>query len=227
MSVQITAETRNTFGKATKGLRGQGLIPAELYGHGTENLHLTVPAKEFIKVFRSAGESTLVDLVVSGKKWPVLIHDIAVDPATEDILSVDFYQVRLDERIKVKVPIHFTGEAAAVKEKGGILVKAMQEIEVEAFPANIPHSIQVDLGKIADIGVSIYVKDIVVPNEVKVLVNLETVVATVTEKAAEEEVAVAAPSVESVKVETEEKKAERAAKKEAPDAAGAKPSTKE
>ena len=227
--MEITAEPRNSFGKTVRVLRGKGMIPAELYGHGTENLHLTVPKKEFVKVFRAAGENTLIDLLVSGKKHPVMIHDIAMDPISENILSIDFYQVRLDEAIKVKVPVHFIGEAPAVKEKGGVLVKAMQEIEVEALPTSIPHAIEVELKPLTEIGSSIYVKDVVALKGVKVLVSPEIVVVTVTEKAAEEEIPVVAPSVESVKVETEEKKAERAAKKEAVTEPGAatKPNAKE
>src|SRR3989344_2022543 len=214
--MELVAETRNKFGKAVQSLRREGLIHAELYGHGTENLHLSVRAKDFDKVFRQAGENTLVDVVIAGTKRPAVIHDIACDPVTDEVLAVDFYQVRLDERMKVKVPIAFVGEAPAVKDKGGVLVKAMQEIEIECFPVNIPHAINADLTAIADIGGSLYVKDLRVGADVKILVSPETVIATVKEKAAKEEIAPApAPDVESVKVETEEKKADRQAKKEA------------
>ena len=214
--MELTVQNRKKFGKATKTLRRQGLIPAELYGHGVENLHLNMSAKEFQKVFKQAGESTLINLVLGGEQRPAMIHDINVDPITDEVLSVDFYQVRLDERIKVKVPLNFIGDSPAVKDKGGVLVKAVQELEVEALPGNLPHSLDVDISLIQDIGGNIHVKDIKLGGDVKILANDVTVVAAVIEKVSEEAVA-AAPevTVESVKVETEEKKVERQAKKAA------------
>lgn len=213
--MELMVQERTTFGRAVKFLRRKGFIPAELYGAGTENLHLSVPARDFEKVFRAAGENTLVDIVVGGKRRQVVIHEISRNPVTDEVLSVDFYQVRLDEKMKVKVPIVFTGEAPAVKEKGGVLVKAMHEVEIECLPANIPHSIEVELSGLTSIGACLYVRDFLVGPEVTLHVSPEAVIATVKEKAAEEIPAAPEVNVESVKVETEEKKAERAAKKEA------------
>ncbi len=214
--MDLIVQKREKFGKQTQALRREGLIPAELYGHGLENLHLSVPAKEFTKVFKQAGESTLINIVLENEKRPVMIHDLSRHPLTDEILNIDFYQVRLDERIKVKVPLNFTGEAPAVKERGGVLIKAMHEIEVEALPQNIPPSLEASLLKLTDLNQSLHVKDLNIPEGIKLLVNPETVIATVKERAAEEVVA-AAPeaALESVKVETEEKKAERVAKKTA------------
>jgi len=222
--MELSVQKRDKFGKAVKTLRQQGLIPAELYGRGLENLHLSVPAKEFSKVFKQAGESTLINIVLGSgadaERRPAMIHALALDPVSDEILNIDFYQVRLDERIKVKVPLNFGGEAPAVKDKGGILVKAMHEIEVESLPGNIPHTLNVNLSSLEEIGASVYVKDLSVSAGVKFLVSLETVIATVKEKAAEE-VITPEVAVESVKVETEEKKAERLAKKAAPTEVGA------
>lgn len=220
--MELTVQKREKFGKQVNTLRGQGLIPAELYGHGIENIHLAVPAKDFQKIFKQAGESTLLNIVIGSDKRPAMIHDISRDPVTEEITSVDFYQVRLDEKIKVKVPLNFAGEAPAIKEKGGLLVKSMHEIEVEALPGSIPHAIDVDISVIKEIGQSVRVNDLKFPSGVKAHVAAETVVATVTEKPTEEEITAPAAeaSVESVKVETEEKKVERAAKKAATEMTG-------
>lgn len=213
--MELSVQKRDKFGKATRLLRRQGLIPAELYGHDIKNRHLNVTLKDFNKVFKAAGESTMIELCLDSERLPVMIHDINFDPISDKVLSVDFYQVRLDELIKVKVPLNFIGEAGAVKEKGGVLVKAVQELEVEALPGNLPHALHVELSSIVEIGGSIHVRDIKVPQGVKILMNPEAVVSTVTEKVVEE-VVTAAPevAVESVKVETEEKKLERQAKKE-------------
>ena len=116
MSIQLTVLSRDTFGKKTSALRRQGFIPAELYGHGLKNVHLAVAQKDFQRTFVQAGENALVELTVGGAKHAVMICDVSRDPVSDEVMSVDFYQERLDERVKVKVPVHFAGEAPAVKE---------------------------------------------------------------------------------------------------------------
>lgn len=221
--MDIIVQKREKFGKATATLRRDGLIPAELYGHGIENLHLAVLAKDFKKVFKHAGESTLVNVVVDAKKRPAMIYDVQYDPVTDEVVSIDFYQVRLDEKLKIKVPIQFVGEAPAIKDHGGLLIKAMSEVEIEAFPQDIPRLIEVDIFGLKDVGQSLYVKDFVISDKIRVLVKPETVVATATAKMTEEQEkeleAAAGTGVEAVKVETEEKKAERTAEKQAGEAA--------
>ncbi|MDE2001444.1 MAG: 50S ribosomal protein L25 [Patescibacteria group bacterium] len=213
--MELQVQKREQLGRGVKALRGQGLVPAELYGKGLANMHVSVVAKEFKKVLKEAGENTVVTVLLDGKKYPVLIHDVSYDPLTSDFQSVDLYQIRMDEKLKVGVPLEFIGVAPAVKEKNGVLVKALQELEVEALPMDLPHDIKVDISVIAEIGQSIYVKDLTLPSGVKVLVDPDMVVATVTAKVTEEEELAmqqaATGGVEEVKVETEEKKAERAA----------------
>lgn len=217
--MELNVQKREILGRKTGASRKSGLVPAELYGRGLANLHLSLPLKEFKKVFKQAGENTVVNVMLEGKKYPVLIQSVSYNPVTDDLQSVDLYQVRMDEKLKVKVPVEFIGMAPAVKEKNGLLVKSLQEVEVEALPADIPHNFEADISKIIEIGQSLYVKDLAAPSGVKVLVNPETVVATVTAKVTEEEELkmqqAAAAGVEGVKVETEEKKAERDATKTA------------
>lgn len=212
--MDLSATQREKFGKAVKTLRREGLIPAELYGHGVGNLHLSVPKKEFANVFKEAGSNTVVNLSVGGEKRPALIHDVDRDYLTDEITHIDFYQVRIDEKLKAKIPLEFIGESPAVKEKAGILNKAMIEVEVEALPADLPHRLSVDLSKLVDLNQSIYIRDIKIPRGVEILVGLETVVITATPPAVEEEKVEAPVDVSAVKVETEEKKAERVVEKE-------------
>lgn len=206
--MELTVQKREILGNKVEALRQNGLIPAELYGHGIENIHLSVPAKEFSKLFKEAGESTIINLVLSdteGKKLPVLIHEVSFDHLTDQIIHIDFYQVKMDEKITTSVPLEFIGEAPAVKEKIGILIKAVQEVEIEALPADLPHSIPVDLSSLSAIGMGIHVKDLKISDKVKILIDPETVVVTVTEPA-KEEVVEKPITVEEVKVEGEEKK---------------------
>ena len=215
--MELAVQERAILGRKTKHLRNEGQIPAELYGHGIENRHITVALKDFRKVFKAAGENTIVTLVVGKDKHPVLIHDINYDHVSDEILSVDFYQVNMKEKLKVRVPIDFKGEAPAVKEKGGVLLKVMDEIEVEAFPDKIPHSITVHLDILKDIAQSVHVKDLPAQAGYTILVAPDMVIVTIKAPLTEEEEkALEAEGTEAkeVVVETEEKKAERVAAKE-------------
>lgn len=214
--MELSVQKRDVLGKKVSAMRAEGVIPAELYGHGLENLHLGVPAKEFKKALDAAGESSVVTLNVGDQKLPVLIYDVQYHPVTGEVTHVDFYQVRMDEKITASIEVEFIGDAPAVKAVNGILVKAMQEIEVEALPGDLPSGIKVDLSVLADIGNSIYVKDLKFDKGVRVLVSPDTVVATITAPMAEEEVVVEAPvDLSAIKTEGEEKKAERDAEKAA------------
>ncbi len=212
--MDLTVELRDKFGKQVKQLRKSGVIPAELYGKAQENKHLSVSAKEFSRVFKEAGTNTVVNLQAGKEKIAALIHSVVRNYVSGDVDHVDFYRVRMDEKITAKIPLEFTGEAPAVKEKSGILNKAMSEIEVEALPADLPHRLSVDLSTLDDLNKSVYVRDIKVPKGVELLVGPETVIATVTPQL-EEEVVAAPMDVADIKVEAEEKVAERAEKKEA------------
>lgn len=205
--MELKVQKREILGRKVESLREEGIIPAELYGRGLENVHLSVPAKEFSKVFKQAGESTVVNLDLGDKKVPVLIYEVSTDPLSDKIIHVDFYAVKMDEKITTSVPLEFTGEAPAIKEKQGVLVKAAQELEIRALPADLPHHLEVKLDALSEIGMSVYVKDLSIPKGVEILVKPETVVATVVEQA-KEEVEEKPVSAEGVKVEGEEKRAE-------------------
>jgi large subunit ribosomal protein L25 len=211
--MDLTVKPRTKIGKGVKALRKEGFIPAELYGHGLPNAHLAVSVKEFAKVFKAAGTSTIVTLVTDKDKKPAIIHDVVRDAVSDEVAHIDFYQVRMDEKITAKVPLEFTGEAPAVKTKGAVINKAMTEIEVEALPNDLPHNLTIDITSLDDLNKTIYVKDIKAPKGVTILVDGETAVVSATPPAQEEVAEAPAVDVADVKVETEEKKAERAAEK--------------
>lgn len=212
--MELKAEIRESLGKSTTALRKDGFIPAEFYGHNAPNEHLAVKRDDFRKVFREAGENTVIYLQIGDKKQPALIHDMQEDYVSGDVLHIDFYRVRMDEKIKARIPVEFAGVSPVVKDGGGILNKTLTEIEVESLPADLPKQFIVDISSLAEINQSIYIKDLEIPQSVKILLDPETVVVSVSPPLAEEEVVVAPPSLEDVKVESEEKKAERDAEKE-------------
>jgi len=214
--MQLIAEKREIVGKKVAAMRGNGLTPAELYGHGSENVHLSVPTKELHRLMKTEGTSTLVDLMVDGKSHRVLIHDVQHSVHNGEVQHVDFYAVRKGEKIKARVPITFVGESAAVKADGGVLNKNLHELEIEALPDDLPHEITVDISALAALDTAIHLKDITLPKGVHAHADPETVIISVAPPRVQEE-PVAAPAadvVAEVKVEGEEKKAARDAKKE-------------
>ncbi len=210
--MDLAVTPREKFGKAVASARRAGLIPAELYGKGVKNLHVSVGAKDFKKVWKEAGTNTIVTIALGGETYPTLVQDVQKDYLSGDAIHVDFYRVRMDEKIKTKVPLEFTGEAMGVKEKNGILNVSMHEVEIESLPADLPHRLVVSLAPLTDINTSVYVKSIRVPAGVKILIDPGTAIATV-KAPVEEKVEEPPVDLGAVKVETEEKKAERDAEK--------------
>lgn len=215
--IELNADIRTVLGSKVKTLRQSGYIPAVLYGKGQEALSLQVPAKEFLKVLKEAGESTLVYVNVNGQSYPTIIHDVARNPVKDDIIHADFYKVNLSEKIKTKVPVVFVGEAPAVKDLAGIFVRNINELEVEALPQNLPHEISVDISSLANFGDQIMVKDINLGKDVTIEADAESIIATVQEPKSEEELAaeLAEPTtgvedVEVIKKEKEEVEGEPA-----------------
>ena len=211
--MDLSVQNRDEISKNIKEVRAKGYLLAEFYGHEMENLHLAVKQDEFRKAFKEAGESSVINLVLGTKKFPALIHGVQVDPVSSETVHIDFYGVRMDEKLTATVAFEFVGESPAVKEFGGVVNKSLQEVEVEALPSDLPHSIQVDISKLLNIGDSIYIKDLSLPKGVEVLVDPETTVVGIAAPREEEVAPVTPVDISEIKVESEEKKAEREAKK--------------
>ena len=176
----IKVKKREILGKKVKNLRQKGVLPAVLYGPKIKNLSLEVDFKEFENIYKETGESSLVSLEVGDKKFPVLIHEVKKDPLTGKLIHVDFYQPILTEEVEVTVPIVFEGEAPAVKEFGGTLVREISEIEVKALPQNLPHEIRVNIENLKTLEDEILVKDLKLPEGAKVQREPDEIVAVVT-----------------------------------------------
>ncbi|MBI2097434.1 MAG: 50S ribosomal protein L25 [Candidatus Vogelbacteria bacterium] len=190
--LKLIAEQREVFGKQLKSARRAGKLPVVMYGRKTKPAPLFVQTRAFKKIFEQAGESSVITLQTPEGEVTVLVHDLAFHPVTSEPIHADFYVVEKDTRLKIKVPIEFTGVSAAVKELGGILIKVLHELEVEALPADLPRGIAVDLAPLTTLESQILVADLVLPRGVKVVNRPDEVVAAVT-VAKEEPAAEAAP----------------------------------
>jgi len=185
--LSLSAEKRTIFGKKLKEERGKGLLPAVFYGRKEKSTPVAVPYKDFLKVWREAGESSVISLAYPEKEGLlVLINDVAFDPVRGEPIHADFYVVESDRAVEVSVPLEFTGVAPAVKDFGGTLVKVLYEVEVSGLPKDLPSEIIVDLSSLAALLSKIFVKDLPVPAGITILQDKNEVVALVSETAVEE-----------------------------------------
>jgi len=207
---ELKATVRNILGKKVKTLRQEGFLPSVLYGEGVPSQSIAVPYRDFEKVYKKAGESTLITLYINHSFYNVLIHDIFYDPLKGVPLHADFYAVRMDKMIRTMVPIEFFGESQAVKNEGGILIKVTQELEVEALPKDLPHSLRADISILSFLESKLLVKNIILPQDVKIFAGLGEIVAIVETPRSEEDLAALEKSPEEtaaeVKTEQEIKK---------------------
>jgi large subunit ribosomal protein L25 len=211
--IKLVAKIRKETGRKTSILKDSGRIPAVVYGHKVKNVSLDVDAKDFMKVYKETGESSLIELDVEGEKEkrPVLVHELQKDPVTDQVTHIDFFQASLKEEVEVEVSIVIEGVSPAVKDLGGTLVKNISDISVKALPQNLPHEIKVSIDGLKTFEDRILVKDLVLPKDVKATLNPEEIVVSVAAPAnVEEELAV--PVEEKVdeveKVEKEKKEEE-------------------
>ena len=189
----LTLQTskREILGKKTRFLRRQGITPAHLFGHGIESLALECDTAKLQQVVAQAGTTRLISLGIEGDKQPrsVFIREIQRDVCNDELLHVDFYQVRMKEKIRVDVPIVLFGEAPAMKEKGRILTHSLTSLSIESLPDNLPPQIEVDLSPLEELGQAIYIRDIAFSPDITVMTDPDQMVVKVSEaRVVEEEV---------------------------------------
>ena len=186
--IKLSAKKRVERGRRTKKGKLEGLVPAVVYGKGVPTESLWINALDFKRLIKKAGESTLINLDIDGKNpRNVIIYEMQRDPVRDQFIHVDFFQVKMDEKIKTEVELVFIGESPAVKELSGVLVKNMDKVEIECLPADLPSSIEVDISPIKTFDDYIYIKDLNLGKGVETEIDPETVVALVSPPRSEEE----------------------------------------
>ncbi len=189
-------------------LRKEGETPAVLYGMGKTTISVSVPTIEFKKVWRDAGESSPVKFLSEDGDIDALIHQVQVDPVTDEPIHVDFLAIDMKKKIQVSVPLEFEGISGAVKSGLGNLVKALHEVQVEALPTDLPHNLVVDISKLSTVEDNVLVSDIKLPAGVVMVTSLDEVVASIVLQVEEKEEEVAPVDLSAIEVEKKGKKDE-------------------
>ncbi len=193
----IQFETRNTK-LSGAALKKAGKILAVFYGPKEKSTPITLKEIEFKKLWKEAGESSIVVLKNAGEEHEALIQDVDLHPVSGAIRHADFYVVEKGKKLKVAIPLEFSGVSPAVKDLGGILVKVLREITIEALPKDLPHKIEVDISKLATLDAKILAGSLALPAGVTIVTHADEVVAAIA--VAKEEVEEVTKTLEDIEV---------------------------
>lgn len=212
--MEIKTASREITGKKVKSLRQKGIVPVHVFGHNIPSISLQTESIVLEKLLRMAGTTKLVDLIVDNenKGRKVLVKEVQRDYRTGKPIHVDFYEVRMTEKIKVEVPLIFTGDCPAVKEKKGVLMENLRTVDVECLPGKIPEKIEIDVCSLNELGQAIHVKDLKLGDGISVLTSEGEVIVKVVAERVEEVEKPPVPAAAEVPVV---EKAEIAEKEEA------------
>lgn len=211
MGSEIKLDAQTRADEKMRDVRAEGLIPAVMYGAGTEAKSLKVKSGELNKVFSQAGESTLINLSVDGKApVKVIIKDIQKSVLKNYITHVDFYTIDMTHKIEVEIPLHFIGEARAVKELGGTLLKGLETIHVRCLPGDLIDFIEVDISSLDDFESTVRVSDLTIPANMEVINQETQAIATVDmPRSAKQELGEGGEAEAGTEEKKEEKKEEK------------------
>ncbi len=198
--LSLTVEKRKIVGKLDE-VRDAGLMPAVFYGPKETSTPVSVPLSDFKKVWKKAGESSVIILKDGATEHEVLIHEVDIHPLSGEPRHADFYVIEKGKKVSVHVPLIYVGVSPAVKDKGGILVKVHREVEVEAAPRDLPHELTIDISKLVEFSDVVHAKDIILPAGVDLKINPEEVVTSIAEPREEKEEAPTAIDMSAIEVE--------------------------
>ncbi|HEY5714714.1 MAG TPA: 50S ribosomal protein L25 [Candidatus Gracilibacteria bacterium] len=186
----LTAQKRGMTKRSARDTRKKARVPGVVYGHGVESTPISVDYSDLLRTYRKTGNAAVIDLDIDGKAVKVLIKTIELDPVRDDMTHVDFLALNLKEVTTVSVPLVFVGESPAVKNFGGVFMHNVEHLDIRCLPADIPHDIQVDITGLENIHDHLSIKDLGIDTKKLEILHMEddTVICTITGRAAEEEV---------------------------------------
>jgi large subunit ribosomal protein L25 len=185
--IELKVTNREILGKKVKHLRHQGITPVHLFGHGIESLALQCDTGELERVLGQAGQTRLISLKLAKEKKPrtAVVREFDRDWRKGELLHVDFYQVKMEEKIKLEIPVVLVGEAPALKSKTNMLEHALGTLTIECLPAKIPTSLEVDISSLTELDQAIRVKDVALDKDITALNNPDLVVVKISSRPVE------------------------------------------
>ncbi len=172
--------------ESAEELRASGFVPAVFYGPKEAATAIAINGKKLEALWKEAGETTIISLQGIGEQKETLIHDVQIHPVTGQILHADFYVIEKGKKVEIAVPLEFVGQAPAEKA-GHIVVKALHEIEIEVAPAELPHSLEVDISKLENVGDHITAGEIKLPPSAELKTGADEILVSITEFKEEKE----------------------------------------
>jgi len=212
--VVLKATPRTATGRQVRALRRSGLLPAVIYGHNVEPISISLEGRQAGRVLGRLSSSSLITIDLEGKEYPSLVREKQQNHIKRTLIHVDFMVVSLTEKIRANVGIVLTGDSPAVKDFNAMLINGLSELEVEAFPQDLPKSIVVDISALVKIGDGIHVRDIVLSDKVQVLDTPDEMIILATAPAKEEVEEVVTPEAAVVAEGTEPEVIEKGKKEE-------------
>jgi len=198
----LKAEDRKIEGRKVKALRKQNVIPANIFGNKIKSKSIQVSLKDFENLYKEVGETRVINLDFGSEKRPVLVHDVQLNPKTDEVLHIDFHQVDLKEKIEAEVPVELIGESPAEKQSLGTVVQYVNEIKVEALPGDLPEKFVVDVSELSEVDQAVFVKDLKMDrSKVEVKNDAEEIIVKVEPPQKEEVAAVPTPLPGEIPVE--------------------------
>jgi large subunit ribosomal protein L25 len=180
LAMLTLAVKERTPQESTADLRAKGLVPAVFYGPKEESTSVSIDGLKLDRVWKEAGETTLVKLSGLGEEKDTLIHDVQFHPVTGTILHADFYVLEKGKKVTIKIPLEFVGAAPAEK-LGHIVVKTLHEVEIEVAPAELPHHLDVDMSTLENVGDHITANQIKLPPSAELKTGPDEIVVSIVE----------------------------------------------
>jgi len=212
--VILKASPRTSTGRHVRALRRTGQLPGVLYGHNVEPIIISLDAREATKALVRLSSSSLVTIDLDGKEYPSLVREKQMNYIKRNLIHVDFQVVSLTEKIRANVSIVLTGNSPAVKDFNAMLINGLNELEVEAFPQDLPEKVEVDISALVKIGDGIHVRDVVLSDKVTIMSTADEMIVLATAPAKEEVEEVVTPEAAIVEGETEPEVIEKGKKEE-------------
>jgi len=212
--VVLKAAPRTATGRHVRALRRSGQLPAVIYGHNVEPLCISMDAREATRTLSRLSSSSLVSIELEGKEYPSLVREKQMNYIKRSLIHVDFQVVSLTEKIRANVGIVLTGNSLAVKDFNAMLINGLSELEVEAYPQDLPERVVVDITPLLKIGDAIHVRDIFLSDKVTIMDAPDEMIVLATAPAKEEVEEVVTPEEVVVEGEAEPEVIEKGKKEE-------------